>query len=265
MYKEFEKNLYHYDAKRVSRNFNIDGNLNKDPWKNTKFSERFVDLVNGVPCFWDTKIAALWDDLNLYVSFNIEEPNIQAHFKNRDDRVYLENDVEIFIAGDNCYYEFQINALGTVYEVFYIYQKFYIKDSRFNCDEFSLFDRKVDIIGGFQDESRYDMHPNGPAWAFRDWDWPNLQTAVNVDGELNNAKTIDRGWTVEIALPWTGFKSLYGKDFCPKSGDTLRMDFSRFEAVSVNNKKQSGLGWALNKHGVYDSHIPECFSFVHLV
>ena len=22
-------------------------------------------------------------------------------------------------------------------------------------------------------------------------------------------------------------------------------------------------GWALNAHGVYDSHIPECFSYVH--
>jgi hypothetical protein len=50
-----------------------------------------------------------------------------------------------------------------------------------------------------------------------------------------------------------------------KEGDTLRIDFSRFEKLSFNGHTPAvHPGWALNAHGVYDSHIPECFSYVHL-
>jgi hypothetical protein len=42
------------------------------------------------------------------------------------------------------------------------------------------------------------------------------------------------------------------------------MDFSRFELLeNCGTRVEPHPGWALNKHGVYDSHIPECFSFVH--
>ena len=55
----------------------------------------------------------------------IEEPNVQARLTERDSFIWTENDVELFIAGPDCYYEFQINALGTIYEVFYIWQDAY--------------------------------------------------------------------------------------------------------------------------------------------
>jgi hypothetical protein len=42
------------------------------------------------------------------------------------------------------------------------------------------------------------------------------------------------------------------------------MDFSRFELLEFcGTKAEPHPGWALNRHGVYNSHIPECFSFVH--
>ena len=56
------------------------------------------------------------------------------------------------------YYEFQMNALGTIYEVFYIWQNEYTRESRFNTEEFNLIDRHVDVIGGFQDISRFEKH-----------------------------------------------------------------------------------------------------------
>ena len=44
----------------------------------------------------------------------------------------------------------------------------------------------------------------------------------------------------------------------------LRASFSRFEALRHHGKTVAeSPGWALNAHGVYDSHIPECFSFLH--
>jgi hypothetical protein len=95
-----------------------------------------------------------------------------------------------------------------------------------------------------------------------DWDFPGLRWAVQVDGTLNDDRDIDRGWRVELALPWSGFAALaQGRPLPPREGDEWRMDFSRFESFYAAGVRVSpDPGWALNRHGVYDSHIPECFS-----
>lgn len=258
--------LAHYHCMKVTKKFIIDGNVDKYPWNRATWSPRFVDMVTGVPGFLDTRCALLWDDSHLYVAFRIQEPNIQAEMTQRDERVYLENDVEIFIAGDDCYYEFQINALGTVYEVFYIWQQAYTKGSRFDVPEFDLLNRSVDVLGGFQDSSRYEKHPRGKRWAFMDWDFPELKTAVKLDGNLNDSSKVDKEWTVETAFPWKGMEGLFNPGTLPlHAGDCLRMDLSRFEKLSFNGHTPDiHPGWSLNAHGVYDSHIPECFSVIHL-
>lgn len=260
-----EKELGHYTCRRLHESLRIDGDLTKRPWHKAPKSPRFVDLVTGEPGFWETRMAALWDDTCLYIAFWVEEPRVQARFTQRDSPVYCENDVEVFIAGEDCYYEFQINARGTIYEVFYIWQDAYQKGGRFDTPEFNLLERDVDVLGGFQDGMRYQRHSRGRRWAFMDWDFPGLKTAVQVEGTLNDNSDIDRGWTVELAFPWEGMRTLAGgRELPPRAGDIWRMDFSRFEAFDREGKPlEPSAGWAFNPHGVYDSHIPECFTFVH--
>jgi hypothetical protein len=243
----------------------IDGRLDRPAWRDAPRSPRFVDLVTGVPGFLETRMASLWDDEFLYVAFWASEPNVRAKLTERDSLVWTENDVEIFIGGEDCYYEFEINALGTVYEVFYIWQDALKKGGRFDVPEFDLMKRKVDVLGGFQDGMRYGKHPRGARWAFMDYDVPGLRAAVRVQGTLNDPTDVDAGWTAEIAFPWSGLKHLAGsRPMPPSPGDVWRMDFSRFELLeSCGVTVEPHPGWALNRHGVYDSHIPECFSFVH--
>lgn len=257
--------LAHYTCHRTAESITVDGRLDKAAWRTSPRSGRFVDLVTGEPAFLDTRMSALWDDRHFYVAFWISEPNLRASLTRRDSAVYTENDVEVFIAGEDCYYEFQINALGTVCEVFYIWQDAMKKGSRFDRPEFDLYSRPVDILGGFQDPLRSGKHPRGARWAFRNWDFPGLQSAVHLDGKLNDSCTIDRGWTVELAFPWEGMRALFAEPrFPPGEGDVLRVDFSRFESLACNGRRVApGIGWCLNPHGVYDSHIPECFSYVH--
>ncbi len=259
-----EKDLARYTCYRTNDKITIDGKLDETPWQKVPRSHRFVDLVSGTPGFLDTRMAALWDDTHLYVGFWIEEPNVRARLTERDSFVWNENDVEIFIGGEDCYYEFQINALGTIYEVFYIWQDAYKKGSRFDTPEFGLLERRVDLLGGFQDASRHGRHPRGARWAFMDWDFPGLKAAVSVQGTINDVKNVDKGWTVEVAFPWAGMKVLAGsRPLPPREGDVWRMDFSRFELLEFcGAKADPHPGWALNRHGVYDSHIPECFSFI---
>ena len=175
-----EKDLAHYTCFRSSDRIEIDGRLDTPGWQKAPKSGRFVDLVSGAPGFLDTRMAALWDDDNLYVAFWLEEPNVRARLTERDAFVWTENDVEVFIGGEDCYYEFQINALGTIYEVFYVWQDAHKKGSRFDTPEFDLSKRRVDVLAGFQDSSRYGRHPRGARWAFLDWDFPGLRAAVHV-------------------------------------------------------------------------------------
>ena len=260
-----EEDLFHYTCFRVPQPVAIDGRLDKDIWKQAPRSPRYVDLVSGTPGFFDTRMAALWDDDYFYVGVWVEEPNVQARLTKRDSFIWTENDIELFIAGPDCYYEFQINALGTIYEVFYIWQDAYKKGGFSGRADFDVSTHKVDVLGGFQDAMRHGKHPRGARWAFLDWDFLGLKTAVSVDGTLNDDRDIDNGWTVELAFPWRGMSVLaQDRSLPPRDGDCWRMDFSRFEALHYcGGRANPDPGWALNRHGVYDSHIPECFSFVH--
>ncbi len=260
-----DKDLARYTCRRTHDRITIDGRLEEPCWQKAPKSNRFVDLVSGAPGFLGTRMAALWDDVNLYVGFWVDEPNVRARLTERDSFVWTENDLEVFIGGEDCYYEFQINALGTIYEVFYIWQDAYKKGSRFDVPEFDLLERRVDVLGGFQDASRYGKHARGARWAIMDWDFPGLKAAVNVQGTINDVRNVDSGWTAEIAFPWEGMKWLAGsRSLPPHGGDVWRMDFSRFELLEFcGAKADPHPGWALNRHGVYDSHIPECFSFIH--
>jgi hypothetical protein len=260
-----EQELARYVCCRTRSPISIDGNLDKSPWTATPRSGRFVDLVSGAPAWLDTRMAGLWNEENLYLAFWLEEPDLQATLTDRDSFIWTESDLEVFIAGPDCYYEFQVNALGTIYEAFYIWQDAYRRGGFSAKPEFDLASHKVDVLAGFQDTSRHGRHPRGKRWVFLDWDYPGLRWAVRLDGTLNDSRDLDRGWTVELAFPWKGMASLaQGRPLPPREGDVWRMAFMRFEAVRSGDVRLSpDPGWALNRHGVYDSHITECFSFIH--
>jgi hypothetical protein len=256
----------HYNCRKAKESFPIDGNLEKSVWKEAEKSPRFVDMVSGTPAMLDTRMAALWDDRALYAAYWLEEPDVRASFTERDSLIWFDNDVEVFFDGEDCYYEFEINAFNTVYEVFFIYQDALKRGSRFDTLEFDLYSREVDVLSGFQDASRFRKHPRGKRWAFMDFDFPGLQSAVKVDGKINESAHIDKGWTVELAFPWEGFRILSpGKNFPPKAGDSIRAQFFRFENLRANGKDLASAGWALNKHEAYDSHIPENFACLHFI
>jgi hypothetical protein len=264
-----ERDIAHYTCYRTRAPIVIDGRLADPAWQQAPRSPRFVDMVTGDPAFFDTRAAALWDDQYLYIGFWLEEPFVEAQLKERDSLIFLENDVEVFIDGGDCYYEFEINALGTIYEVFFIWQDAYTRGSKFDVPEFDLLGRKALSFGGNYDRTGehfwWGTHPRKARWAFVDWDMPGLRSAVHVDGVINERAVIDKGWTVELAFPWAGMGWLAdGRPLPPQDGDVWSLFFGRFEKLEVAGARpEPQPAWCWNKHGTLDTHMPERFTRVH--
>ncbi len=257
-----ENAIAHYTCYRAAGPIRIDGRLDEPSWKLAPRSTPFVDIVTGTPAWFDTRVALLWDETHLYFGFTAEETDVWATLTARDSRIYENNDLEVFISGKDAYYEFEINAFNTIYEVFWIWKDALVPGSLyFGRPEFDPARQRTMTLSGVGGH----VHERGERWGFLDWDYPGLVHAVHVDGGLNSRTHTDTGWTVELAFPWRGLELLAdGRSLPPQDGDVWRIDCSRFQQVGRDGRLiPPGDGWTWNKHGFYDSHIPETFTYVH--
>ncbi len=255
-----------YTAKKISSSIVIDGDVKKEVWKNARWSRRFVDLVTAGTALYNTRSAILWNDTHLYLAFYAEERFVEAKLTKRGDIIFLENDLELFIDGGDCYYEFEVNALNTVYEVFFIWKDAYTKGSKFDIPVFDVHQSDAYTFGGNDDRADASFwkgtHPRGIRWAFPNYEMPGLQSAVKIDGTLNDNSDIDEGWSLEIAIPWKSLELLAnGRSLPPENGDVWSMFLGRFEKLVQNGiEVQPHPATALNSHGVYDAHLPDKWS-----
>ena len=254
-----EDGIARYTAYRVVEPIQIDGRLDEAAWVRAPRSPRFVDILSGGRTIHDTHAMVVWDETNLYVAYRVEEPFVHAKFTKHNDPIYYDNDVEFFIAGRDAYYEFEINAFNTSYEVFFIWDDAYQPGGFEQATEFARANLKPFNGVGFT------HHPRGGRLGNFNWIFPGKQTAVQIDGTVNDDKDRDRGWTVELAFPWKGLEWLAKaekRSLPPLEGDVWRMDFSRFNTYKEAPPAKDSGGWVWTRHGIWDSHIPECFAYV---
>lgn len=251
-----ENEIARYTAHHVSSPIKVDGRPQEAAWQRAPRSPRFGDMLTGRPPIHDTRAAVLWDDENLYIAFWVEEPFVHAKFVTNNAPIYYDNDVEVFIAGRDAYYEFEMNAFNTTYEVFFIWADAYEPGGFGALPEFDR--SRLRPFNGVD----FKTHPRGARLGNFEWHFPGKRTAVFIDGTVNNDTDRDRGWTVELAFPWKGLALLAkadGRSLPPKDGDVWRIDFSRFNQYKEAPPAKDSGGWTWSHHGVWDSHIPECF------
>ena len=229
----------HYECRRARAPLRIDGHLDKAEWQDVQWSDWFVDIQGESlpkPRF-KTRMKLLWDPQYLYVGAELEEPDVWATLVEHDSVIYHDNDFEVFLNPTNDgkkYFEFEINALNTGWD---------------------LFLPKPYNQNGQADNS---------------WEIPGLKTAVWIDGTLNHPGDKDRGWTVEMAFPWTAFTGRSGKGR-PAVGESWRINFSRVEwrvkVVDGKYEKLPGLedNWVWSPQAVINMHVPEKWGIVHFV
>ncbi len=252
-----ENEIARYTAYRIQEPIRIDGHLDEAVWSRAPKSPRFVDILTGAPALHATHAMVVWDDTNLYVAYRVEEPLVHAKFTAHNDPIYYDNDVEFFIAGRDAYYEFEINAFNTSYEVFFIWNDAYDKGGFAAAPEFAR--GQLQPFNGVG----FGNHPRGGRLGNFKWSFPGKQTAVAIDGTVNKDEDRDRGWAVELAFPWRGLEWLAKAEhraLPPREGDEWRMDFSRFNTYKEAAPAKDSGGWVWTRHGIWDSHIPECFA-----
>lgn len=260
-----------YSAYKINEDIVIDGNIEKAIWQHAHWSKRFVDMVTGESGMYNTQTALLWNDSYLYFAFKAEEPFLEAKLTERDSIIFLENDLELFIDGGDCYYELEVNAANTIYEVFFIWKDAYQKGGKFDLPQFDVHQKEAYTFGGDFDRTGASFwkgtHPRGIRWAFTNFDMEGLQTAVKLDGTLNDHSDIDKGWSLEISIPWKSLALLSnGRTIPPSHGDIWNMFLGRFQKLIVSGTEvQPHPAMALSSHGIYDTHMPSKWSRIQFV
>ncbi|MBM3996098.1 MAG: hypothetical protein FJ303_18400 [Planctomycetes bacterium] len=227
-----------YVCYRAESPIKIDGKLGDAAWAKAPWSSYFVDIEGDAKPRprWKTRMKMLWDDENLYIATEMEEPHLWATLTEHDSVIFHDNDFEVFLDpdGDNHNYcELELNAKNTTWDLL--------------------------LTKPYRDGGK----------AVNAWEIIGLTTAVHLDGTLNDPRDIDRGWTVEIAWPWKGLKELTSVNVPPRDGDQWRINFSRvqwdLEVVDGKYRKIKGRpehNWVWSPQGVIDMHRPERWGYL---
>ena len=234
----------HYICRRAKEPLELDGRIDKPFWEAAEWTEDFVDIEGDLRPKPEkrTRVKMLWDDEYFYFAAELIEDQIWATLTERDSVIFYDNDFEIFIDPDgdsHQYYEFEINALNTVWDLL--------------------------LVKPYRD--------GGPP--VNGWDIAGLKTAVHIDGELNRPGADNRKWSVEVAMPWSSLRECAKEGRPPVPGEFWRVNFSRVEwrkevqdgeyrkvLNPETGKPYPEDNWVWSPMGIINMHYPELWGYV---
>lgn len=230
-----------YIAYHSPESIEIDGKDTDAAWGKVDWTKLFIDIEGIKKPTYDTQVKMLWDDTYFYILAKMEEPHVWADITERDEIIFYNNDFEVFVDpnGDTFnYYEIEVNALNTIWDLFV--SKPY---------------REKNVV-------------------LNDWTATGMKSAITIDGTLNNPNDTDKGWMLEMAIPWNVFKTAYFEDVVPKD-HFWRVNFSRVNwdhdiaQGKYDRKKDAGgkylpeYNWVWSSQGVINMHEPEKWGYVY--
>lgn len=233
-----------HDIHYTNEDIGIDGRLDERDWQKAEVIKLESEIRGRgfEPPQQETEVRMLWDEQFLYLHATVYEEHIVATLRTRDAIIYRDNDFEIFIDTDRDgkrYFEIEVNALNTIMDLY--------------------MDRP------------YKMRGN----ALLSFDIP-LESAVYINGTLNNGNDTDAYWAVEIKIPKSHLID-HGEKKTIKDGETWLMNFSRvqwnyqwqgdrYQKVSApGTEKFEEKNWVWYPTGKIDIHLPEKWATVRFI
>ncbi|MDR1403147.1 MAG: carbohydrate-binding family 9-like protein [Tannerellaceae bacterium] len=234
-----------YVCYKAPADIRIDGVLSAEEWGAVPRISDFVDIAgdNQARPFLETSVKMAYTDQGLYLAVLMEEPHVWADMTEHDSPLFLNNNFEFFFNPANDthnYVEYEINALGT---------------------EWDLFLTKPYRDGGL---------------SFSNWEFMGMESALHIDGTLNDPRDTDTSWSVEIFLPWRSVYQLTPGKNKPEVGDQIRANFSRarwnaeiqdgkyVKIPYAGDDKVRSRFWAWAPSNANNVHMPEFWGFVQL-
>jgi hypothetical protein len=198
-----------YEVRRAAAPVTIDGHVNADEWSQASPAFEFIfpwDVQTGAK--QKTRARLLWDDTSLYIAYQVEDTDITAQFTERDAPVYRDDTVEIFLnvlpSQTVAYYGIEVNVRGAMFDYF--------------CADAQFFIKRFQIEG--------------------------IKLGIQIDGTLNQRDDQDRGWSLEMAIPWVNFEDMAR---VPQAGTVFTANLNRWDGVEPNRRlslwSDSRLDW----------------------
>ena len=184
-----------YFCRYAPEPINVDGELKESAWQKVAVLDFFIPVTGAKPES-KTEGRVMWDRDYLYVGFKAYDKDIWGYYTERDASTCNEDVLEVFLKTDvnqEPYYNFEINALGTVYDAFNI---------------------KRGAGGG--DHHRWSR-----------WNCRGLKVAVKIQGTLNSWEDVDEYWQMEVAIPFAALPNMKGK--VPVENDVWLFHLSRYD------------------------------------
>ena len=181
-----------YQVHKTVAAIQVDGRLDEPVWRAAQTFAFFNNADGSAPApDLATAAKALYDDTFIYFAFESADPNAWSTRKERDEHLWEEEVVEVFIQADPehpSYIELEVNPLGTMIDIFLI-----------------------------------DVRRPIP---YTTWNSAGLRWAVQVEGTVDGQPG-DRGWSCEIALPLA--EVITAPNIPPRAGDRWRANLYRVE------------------------------------
>lgn len=230
-----------YVAFKTSEEIQIDGKDTDAAWEKINWSADYIDIEGVNIPKYKTQMKMLWDENYCYILAKLEEPHVWGDIIKRDTVIFYNNDFEVFVDPDgdtHNYYELETNVLNTPWDMFI----------------------------------NMPYRENGNV-VVNDFDILGLKSAVHVDGTLNNPDDLDKQWFIEMAIPWSTFRTSFLQDNVPRD-EYWRFNFSRvnWQHEIVNGKyarKKDDNGkflpeynWVWSPTGIINIHLPEKWGYV---
>lgn len=230
----------------------IDGSLNEPSWAHAEWTNQFDHILSTrgyTKPFLATRAKMLWDDERIYFAAQMEEPNLIGRITAVDTVVCYDNDFEIFIDVDDDaqnYIELEFNVIGTPWDIFY-HKEFH--------------------RGGLP--MGWPQHFGGQPYS-PPYDVKGLREAVRPDGSINYPLDTDRGWTIEVSIPWESLNETSLTGPVNRNGKYLRVGFSRVNypwprdiwPITGWGNGGPNWDWTWTPNLAYDMHVPECWGRV---
>jgi hypothetical protein len=181
--------LPEYSVPRAQKAPTVDGVLDDAAWKGAQ-AVALRGSFDGRPTKLRTEARLVYDDANLYVAFDVEDPDLWGTLRKRDDPIYEQEVVEIFLdanADGRTYNELQVSPHNVIFDAYFPARR-----------------QGMDLS----------------------WD-SGMKTAVKVRGTLDDASDKDEGWTVELQIPFARLAEV--PSVPPKAGERWRFNLYRLE------------------------------------